>query len=150
MIVDVPAVPLGMAMAGKPLGGRASERLGGSPMQQPRKEMINLTTQRTKQENLALYAEGWANGDAEKVLQAVAPSYQYGDPNGQASREEFREFHRNFISQYGDTMSINGVVSYEVGDKLVAGFVWEAGDLRGTGLITVGAHGVEREECTLL
>ena len=107
-----------------------------------------MTTQRTKQENLALYTEGWANGDAEKVLQAVAPSYQYGDPLGQASREEFREFHRDF--KYGDTMSIDGVVSYEVGDKLMAGFIWGAGDLRGTGLITVGANGVEREECALI
>ena len=109
-----------------------------------------MTTQRAKQENLALCAEEWANGDAEKVLQAVAPSYQYGDPNGQASREEFREFHRNFISKYSDTMSINGVVSYEVEDKLMAAFIWGAGDLRGTGLITVGAQGVEREECALL
>ena len=45
-------------------------------LRQPQKEVGNLTTQRTKQENLSLYAEGWANGDAEKVVQAVAPSYQ--------------------------------------------------------------------------
>ncbi len=84
------------------------------------------------------------------MLQPVAPSYQYGDPFGQASREEFREFHSNFVSKYGDTMSINGVVSYEVGDKPMAGSIWGTGELRGAGLITVGDHGVVREECSLL
>ena len=42
-------------------------------------------------------------------------------------------------------MRITGVVSYEVGNKLMACCDWEAGDVRGTGLITVGDEGVERE-----
>ena len=56
----------------------------------------------------------------------------------------------HLVWESSDTMSITGLVSYDVGDKLMAGFLFEAGGFRGIGLITVGAHGVEREQCSLL
>ena len=93
----------------------------------------------TKKEYLDIYTEGWANGDTEKVLQAVAPSYQYGDTQDQVALEKFREYHRNLINKHVNTMSITGVVAYEVEDKLIAGFLFEAGSFRGIGLITVCA-----------
>ena len=53
------------------------------------------------------------------------------------------------MSQFGNTMSITGKIAYEVGDKLMTAYFWEAGSLRGTGLATVGARGVERESCVV-
>ncbi len=49
--------------------------------------------ERTKQEYLGLYAEGWTNGDIDKILGALAPGFQFGDPQkGSISRENFREY----------------------------------------------------------
>lgn len=105
----------------------------------------------TKADYLQRYAEGWTMGDVEKILGATAPGYRFGDPNqGPVARDRFLGYHRSFVKQCGSTMMLSGVLAYEVGDKLVACCVWEAGGLRGTGLITVGETGVEREDVALL
>jgi hypothetical protein len=111
-----------------------------------------VTVQKTKEEYLGQYAEGWGMGNTELIESSVSDGYEFrGDPNKPlVSRKEFGEYHRAFVGQLGSTMEISGVAAYEVGDKLVACCLWTAGGLHGTGLITVGDDGVEREDIAIL
>ena len=109
-----------------------------------------MVMEKTKVNFLGTYAEGWATGDAQKILGAAAPGFVFTDPNGSVARDAFAGYHAKFVEQYGSAMALSGVVAYEVGDRLVACCVWEAGSLKGTGLIVVGAEGVEREDVVLL
>jgi len=100
---------------------------------------------RTKAEALGLYAKGWTDGNLNEILEAAAPGFRFGDPDREVSRDEFPAYYQGFTAAQGATVRLTGVVSYEVGNKLMACCDWEAGDVRGTGLITVGDEGVERE-----
>jgi len=111
----------------------------------------------TKQEYLGLYAEGWAKGDLAKIIEATAPGYQFGDPaQGAIAKEKFSAYFDNFKKQVGQSgdvfMKIDGVIAYEVADHLIACCRWETTGQKmiGTGLISVGANGVEREDVVLL
>jgi hypothetical protein len=103
-----------------------------------------------KSQLLGEYAEGWATGDTGKILAAAAPDFVFTDPDGPVRRERFEEYHGGFKAENGPTMDLSGVVTYEVGEKLVACCLWQAGGVRGTGLITVGESGVEREDVSIL
>jgi hypothetical protein len=103
-----------------------------------------------KQQFLGQYAEGWATGDTAKILDAAAPDFVFIDPDQSVPAARFEEYHGTFKGQAGPTMDITGVVAYEVGGKLVACCLWRAGEVRGTGLITVRDDGVEREQVSVL
>lgn len=103
-----------------------------------------------KAEHLGAYAEGWATGDTGKILGAATADFVFTDPDGPVSRERFRKYHGSFMEANGSSMDITGVVAHAVGDKLVACCLWEAGEVRGTALITVGDEGVEQEEVSIL
>ena len=113
--------------------------------------------ERTKQEYHGLYAEGWTNGDVDKILGVLAPGFQFGDPQkGSISRENFREYFEGFkkeVGQSGETfLDISGIVAYEAGGLLVACCTWKTGvdkNIVGNGLIVVGDDGVQREDVIL-
>lgn len=114
-------------------------------------EVTNGGRGKTKADFLGQYAEGWSTGDTEKITGACASGFEFHDhERGAVLRADFADYHQAFVDQNGSTMKLTGVISHELGDKLVACCVWEAGTLRGTGLITVGNEGVEREEVTTL
>ena len=106
--------------------------------------------QQTKMDYLNQYAGGWGSGDTKEIESSTANGYVFNDPDSKVSRDQFADYHRSFMEKYGSTMAISGVVAYEVGDKLIACCVWEAGEVRGTGLITVSDEGVEREDVVIL
>ena len=117
------------------------------------------STQRSRTDSLGLYAEGWTEGDADKILSACATSFQFGDPEkGPVLRQAFAAYFREFEQTVGRAasgtfMDIEGVVAFEAGDKLVACCRWTTGaakDVVGTGLIVVGDRGVEREDVALV
>jgi hypothetical protein len=99
---------------------------------------------------LGQYAEGWTTGDTARILDSAAPGFVFTDPDGAVPKATFPAYHARFKEQAAPTMNITGVVTYEVGDKLLACCYWEAGQIRGTGLITVGNDGVEREDVAVL
>jgi hypothetical protein len=35
---------------------------------------------RTKEQSLGLYAEGWSEGNVDKLLESTAPGFQFNDP----------------------------------------------------------------------
>lgn len=111
----------------------------------------------TKQESLGLYAEGWTKGNLAKILEATAPGYQFGDPQqGAITKNKFPAYFDSFKKQVGQSgdvfMKIDGVVAYEVWGNLIVCCRWETTGqkLVGTGLISVGANGVEREDVAIL
>ena len=112
---------------------------------------------RTKQEYLGLYAEGWSQGNIDKILEATAPGFQFTDPNkGPIARENLREYFEGFkkeVGQSGETfMDLSGIVAYESGGTLVACCTWKTGvdkNIVGNGLIVVGDDGVQREDVVL-
>jgi hypothetical protein len=113
---------------------------------------------RTKEQSLGLYAEGWSEGNVDKLLESTAPGFQFNDPQkGSISREGFRDYFEGFkreVGQSGDTfMDLSGIVAYEAGDLLIACCTWKTGvdkSVVGNGLITVAAEGVQREDVVLL
>ncbi|MEE9247069.1 MAG: hypothetical protein V3U79_00015 [Dehalococcoidia bacterium] len=112
----------------------------------------------TKEQFLSLYAEGWTNGDVDKILGVLAPGFQFGDPQkGSISRENFREYFEGFkkeVGQSGETfMDLSGIVAYESGEALVACCTWKTGvdkNIVGNGLIIVGDDGVQREDVVIV
>ncbi len=112
----------------------------------------------TEQEFLGAYAEGWTKGDVDKILDACAPNFRFGDPNqGAIGLAAFRDYFAGFKKQVGEAegtfMDLTGIAAYEVGDKLIACCTWRTGtrkDVVGNGLIVVGPNGVEREDVVLL
>ena len=111
----------------------------------------------TKEQFLGLYAEGWTEGNVDKILEASAPGYQFGDPQkGLIPRGNFREYFEGFkkeVGQSGETfMDLSGIASYHVGGLLLACCTWKTGvnkNVVGNGLIVVGDDGVQREDVVL-
>jgi hypothetical protein len=87
-------------------------------------------------DHLGTYAEGWTKGDANTILKAVSDDYTFDDPNaGKIAKSKFAEY-------------VSGVK--ETVRSLRGGNLWSipGTDIKGSGLIKVGADGVRSEVIT--
>ena len=111
-------------------------------------------------EHLGVYAEGWTKGDADTILKATSEGYTFDDPNaGVISKKRFAEY----LSGMKDTvktlrggslpepfMDLSEVVTQE-NEGVITAWCWWAipgTDIKGSGLIKVGADGVRSEVIT--
>jgi hypothetical protein len=111
-------------------------------------------------DHLGAYAEGWSKGDAETILKAVSDGFIFDDPNaGKISKSKFAEY----MSGMKETvralrggnlpdpfMELTEVVTQEEEGVLTAWCWWAVPgtELRGSGLIKIGAEGVNSEIIT--
>jgi hypothetical protein len=111
-------------------------------------------------EHLETYAEGWTKGDAGLILKAAADNYTLDDPNaGVISKNEFA----NYLEGLKETvtslregtlpepfMELSEVVTEEKEGVLTAWCWWAVTgtQIKGSGLIKVGAEGVRSEVLT--
>ena len=111
-------------------------------------------------DHLGTYAEGWTNGDSDTILKAVADDFTFDDPNaGKIAKIGFAEY----LSGMKETVqSLRGgalpepfiqlseVVTQESEDVLTAWCWWAipGAEIKGSGLIKVGAEGVRSEVIT--
>lgn len=111
-------------------------------------------------EHLGVYAEGWTNGEAEKILKATAEDYTYDDPNsGVIPKKEFARYmaglKETVKSLRGGSlpkpfMELSEVVTQD-NEGLITAWCWWAipgTNMKGSGLIKVGADGVRSEVIT--
>ena len=111
----------------------------------------------TATDHLGLYAEGWTNGDASKILQAVTDDFIFDDPNsGKISKNEFAAYletmKQNVESLCGGKlptpfMQLSEVVTQSEGAQLTAWCWWQVPDtsIKGSGLIKANEQGVQSE-----
>ena len=109
---------------------------------------------------LGRYAEGWTNGDADIILQAVTDDYEFDDPNaGKISKAEFSEYLSGLKAGVKDLcggrlpepfMQLSEVVTSEHDGNIKAWCWWEipGTDIKGSGLIRVSPTGVYAEVIT--
>jgi hypothetical protein len=115
----------------------------------------------TAADHLGVYAEGWTNGDADKILSSVTNDYVFDDPNtGQIPKAEFAaylaEFHKTVDSlragaaDDGPFMELSEVVTSEADGVLTAWCWWAipGTPIQGSGLIKVADEGVQSERIT--
>lgn len=111
-------------------------------------------------DHLGLYAEGWTNGDANLILQAVTDNYVFDDPNvGVISKSNFSEY----LEEMKNTvralrggnlpepfMELSEVVTTENNGTLTAWCWWvvPGTEIKGSGLIKVESSGVCSEVIT--
>ena len=111
-------------------------------------------------DQLGLYAEGWTNGDANLILQAVTNDYILDDPNvGNISKEKLP----NYLDSMKETvkslrggslpkpfMELTEVVTSEENETITAWCAWSVPDtnIKGAGLIKVNSSGVFSEVLT--
>jgi len=112
----------------------------------------------TASEYLGSYAEGWASGNAETILQSAAKGYTFDDPSaGVIQRNDFQRY----LSQLKETvartrggnttdtpfMKLSHVVTQKENEGITAWCWWEipGTKLTGAGLINVGPDGVRSE-----
>ena len=111
-------------------------------------------------EHLGTYAEGWTKGDADTILKTVTESYTFDDPNtGIISKNEFA----NYLAGLKETVSsicggslpdpfmeLSEVLTEEKEGVLTAWCWWAipGTEIKGSGLIKVGAEGVQSEVIT--
>ncbi|MFT5116191.1 MAG: hypothetical protein ACI8P9_005557 [Parasphingorhabdus sp.] len=109
---------------------------------------------------LGQYAEGWTNGDANTILNAVSDNYLFDDPNaGKFTKHTFPEY----LESMKDTarsllndklpqpfLAISEVVTQEAEGEITAWVWWTVPgtEIKGGGLIKVGAEGVHSEVIT--
>ena len=111
-------------------------------------------------EHLGVYAEGWTNGEADKILVATSEDYTYDDPNsGVIPKKEFARYmaglKETVKSLRGGNlpkpfMELSEVVTQDNGGLITAWCWWAipGTDMKGSGLIKVGADGVRSEVIT--
>ena len=111
----------------------------------------------TAVDHLSVYAEGWANADPERILEAASPGFVFDDPNaGRIQRADFasyleatREAVETLRTSASSTtwMEIGEVVTKEEDGVLTAWCWWAipGTGVEGSGLIKVGAEGVVSE-----
>ena len=109
---------------------------------------------------LGQYAEGWATGDVNTILEAVSDDYTFDDPNvGKILKSEFADY----LDGMKDTaralldgklpepfLAISEVVTQE-NEGMIDAWVWWAvpgTEIQGGGLIKVGSEGVNSEIIT--
>ncbi len=111
-------------------------------------------------DHLALYAEGWTEGDVNKILQAVTNDYILNDPNvGNITKDKFSAYLDDMKETVKSNsngvlpnpfMELDEVVTSENNDILTAWCAWSvpATSIKGAGLIKVSASGVFSEVLT--
>ena len=111
-------------------------------------------------EHLGVYAEGWTNGEADKILKVTSEDYTYDDPNsGVIPKKEFARYmaglKETVKSLRGGSlpkpfMELSEVVTQDNGGLMTAWCWWAipGTDMKGSGLIKVGADGVRSEVIT--
>ena len=111
-------------------------------------------------DHLGVYAEGWTKGDAEIILSAVTDDYTFDDPNfGVISKSNLTEYvsglRDGVQSILGGSipetlMELSEVVTQDSDGVLTAWCWWAVPgtELKGSGLIKVGADGVRSEVIT--
>jgi hypothetical protein len=111
-------------------------------------------------EHLGSYAKGWTDGDADTILRSVSDGYTFDDPNAGV-------IPKNGLAQYlaalkdgvkslrGGSlptpfMELSEVVTQENAGVITAWCWWAipGTDIKGSGLIKVGAEGVRSEVIT--
>ena len=109
---------------------------------------------------LGAYAEGWTNGDADKIIGSVSDGFVLDDPNaGKIGKADFANYlvgmKEAVASMRGENysgpfMELTEVTTREEGGVLTAWCWWSIPDtaLRGAGLIKVGDSGVQSERLT--
>lgn len=111
-------------------------------------------------EHLGVYAEGWTNGEADTILKATSANYTFNDPNsGVIPKKEFARYlaglKETVKSLRGGSlpkpfMELSEVVTQE-NQGVITAWCWWAipgTDIKGSGLIKVGADGVRSEVIT--
>jgi ketosteroid isomerase-like protein len=103
----------------------------------------------TRQEYLTTYAQGWVNGDVEKILSAAAPDYVFDDPKaGMSTPSNFRERFAELkaLRSAQPFMELSEVVVQDTPDVLTAWCLWRIPNgPAGSGLIKVDDAGVVSE-----
>lgn len=111
-------------------------------------------------DHLGVYAEGWTNGDANLILQAVTDDYTFDDPNsGVISKSSFSEYlegmKKTVMTLRGGNlpepfMELSEVVTNEDNGTLTAWCWWAVPgtEIKGAGLIKVDSSGVRSEVLT--
>ena len=111
-------------------------------------------------DHLGTYAEGWTKGDADTILKALSDDYTFDDPNaGKIAKSKFAEY----LSGMKETvrslrggnlaepfMELSEIVTQE-NEGVITAWCWWAipgTDIKGSGLIKVGADGVHSEVIT--
>lgn len=114
----------------------------------------------TAADYLGMYAEGWTKGDAGTIVQAVSDDFTFDDPNtGKITKNEFAEYLAGFKETVrsmlgGDLpepfLELSEVVTQE-NDGVITAWAWwvvPGTEIKGGGLIKVGAEGVRSEVIT--
>ena len=111
-------------------------------------------------EHLGVYAEGWTNGEADTILKATADNYTFNDPNsGVIPKKEFARYLAGLKEQVKAArkgglpkpfMELSEVVTQENQGVITAWCWWTipGTDMKGSGLIKIGADGVCSEVIT--
>ena len=114
----------------------------------------------TAADYLGIYAEGWTKGDADTILQAISDDYIFDDPNtGKITKNELTEYvagmKETVRSMLGGDLSgplleLSEVITQENDGETTAWVWWvvPGTELKGSGLIKVGAEGVRSEVLT--
>ena len=109
---------------------------------------------------LKMYAQGWAQGDVNTIMNALADEYVLDDPNsGKISRNELAEYldgMKQMVRSMLDgqlpdpLLDLSEIVTREEAGKITAWAWWTVPGtaLMGGGLIKVGAKGVVSEVLT--
>ncbi len=111
-------------------------------------------------DHLGAYAEGWTNGDADKIIGSVSDGFVLDDPNeGKIGKVDIAKhiagMKEAVASMRGEVylgpfMELTEVTTREDGGVLTAWCWWSipGTPLRGAGLIKVGDDGVQSEKLT--
>ncbi len=109
-------------------------------------------------DHLGAYAEGWTNGDADKIIGSVSDGFVLDDPNeGKVGKADFADYFAGMKAAVasmrgevylGPFMELTEVTTREDGGVLTAWFWWSVPGtpLQGAGLIKVGDDGVQSEK----
>lgn len=108
-------------------------------------------------DHLRTYAEGWTKGDANTLLRAASESYTLDDPNtGKITKSKLAEY-LSGVKQIVRTlrggnlpdpfMEFSEIISEEKEGVMTAWCWWSipGTDIKGSGLIKIGADGVRSE-----
>ena len=111
-------------------------------------------------DHLGAYADGWTNGDADKIIGSLSDDYVLDDPNeGKAGKADFANYLAGMKEAVasmrgedysGPLLELTEVTTREDDGILTAWCWWSipGTTLQGAGLIKVGDDGVQSEKLT--